>query len=107
MCSLLSNTSVKWPLNSSSFSNSDFAKPLPFLPFKERKPYLSFFLLLMYRYKSLDLAVIPSTKIFTYKSCCFFTSALIFLPKDSNVDLNLLLPVFVALGVVGWCNGPG
>ena len=34
------------------------------------------------------------TKLFTYKSCCFLTSALIFLLKVSNFDLSLLLLSF-------------
>ena len=36
------------------------------------------------------------TKLFTYKACCFLTSALISLLKVSNFDRSLLLPVFFA-----------
>ena len=36
------------------------------------------------------------TKLLTYKSCCFLTSAFISLLKVSNFDLSLLLPVFFA-----------
>ena len=38
---------------------------------------------------------LPSpTKLFTYESCYFLTSALISLLEVSNFDLSLLLPVF-------------
>ena len=40
------------------------------------------------------------TKLLTYKSCCFLTSALISILKVSNVYLSLLLPVFFAYACV-------
>ena len=40
------------------------------------------------------------TKLLTYKSCCFLTSAFISLLKVSNCDLSLLLPVFYAFACV-------
>ena len=47
------------------------------------------------------LHILPTfTKLFTYKSCCFLTSALISLLKVSNFDLSLLLPVFFAFAWV-------
>ena len=40
------------------------------------------------------------TKLLTYKSYCFLTSAFISLLKVSNFDLSLLLPVFFAFACV-------
>ena len=49
----------------------------------------------MYLEEALGLAL-----MFTYKSYCFFTSALISLLKDLNFALSLLMPVFLALACV-------
>ena len=70
---------------------------LSVLPFQGGIPWVSFFWLLMYRSKSLGFALTSPTKLFTYKSCCFLTSALISLRKVSNFDLSLLLPSFLPL----------
>ena len=96
VCSFLLNISVNWPLNSSAFSRSDWAIPFPVFLFRGGIPWVSFFWLLMYRQTSLGFALTSPTKLFTYKSCCFLTSALISLLKVSNFDLSLLLPVFFA-----------
>ena len=100
VCSFLLNKSVNWPLNSSAFSRSNWATPFPFFLFRGGIPWVSFFWLLMYRQKSLGFALTSPTKLFTYKSCCFLTSALISLLKVSNFDLSLLLPVFFAFAWV-------
>ena len=102
VCSFLLNSSVNWPLNSSAFSRSDWATPFPFFIFRGGIPWVSFFWLLMYRQKSLGFALTSPTKLFTYKSCCFLTSALISLLKVSNFDLSLLLPVFFAFAWVSF-----
>ena len=47
--------------------------------------------------KYLGFALTSPTKLFTYKSCCFLTSALISLLKVSKFDLSLLLSVFFCL----------
>ena len=44
----------------------------------------------------IGVSLTSPTKLFTYKSCCFLTSALISLLKVSNFDRSLLLPVFFA-----------
>ena len=92
VCSFLLNTSVNWPLNSSAFSRSDWATPFPFFLFRGGIPWVSFFWL--------GFALTSPAKLFTYKSCCFLTSALISLLKVSNFDLSLLLPVFFAFAWV-------
>ena len=76
VCSFLLNTTVNWPLNSSAFSRSDWATPFPFFLFRGWIHWMSFFWLLMYRQKSLGFALTSPTKLFTYKSRCFLTSAL-------------------------------
>ena len=70
---VLENTSVNWPLNSSAFSVSDSAKPLPFLLLRGGMPWLSFLWLLVYRWKSL----MSQLNLLAYKSCCFSKYALI------------------------------
>ena len=98
---VLENTSVNWPLNSSAYSVSDSAKPLPFLLLRGEMPLLSFLWLLVYRYKSLGLTLMPPTMhLLTYKSCCFLISALIYCLRSWNLDLSLLLPVFFAFAWV-------
>ena len=43
VCSLLLNTSINWPLNSSAFSRYDWATPFPFFLFRGGIPWVSFF----------------------------------------------------------------
>ena len=100
MCLFLLNTSVNWPLNSSAFSRSDWATPFPFFFFRGGIPWVSFFLTIGVPIDDLGFALTSPTKLFTYKSCWFLTSALISLLKVSNVDISLLLPVFFAFAWV-------
>ena len=93
VCSFLLNTSVNWPLNSSAFSRCDWATPFLFFLFRSGIPWVFFF---SDYWCTLGFALTSPTKLFTYISCCFLTSALISLLKVSNFDLSLLLPVFFA-----------
>ena len=100
VCSFSLSTSINWPLNSSAFSRSDCTTPFPFILFRGGIPWVSFFWLLMYRQKPLGLALTSPTKLLTYKSCCFQTSALISLLKVSVFDQSLLLHVYFAFAWV-------
>ena len=79
----LLNTSVNWPLNSPAFSSSDSATPLPFLLLRGGIPWVSFLTI----YVPIE-ALMSTTKLLTYKSCCFLTSAFISPLKVSNFDLK-------------------
>ena len=54
----------------------------------------------MYRKKSLGLALISPTKLFTYKSCCFFTSAFISLLSCS---FSFFSDSFCCIAIVSIC----
>ena len=87
LCSFLLNTPVNWPLNSSAYSISESViSVLHLLSVRSGIPWLSFFWLLMYR----GFALTSPTELFTYKSCCFLISSLIFSspePKAHKVSL--------------------
>ena len=51
-------------------------------------------------FQSSEFMSLTSPTNFTYKSCCFLTSALISLLNVSKFDLSLLLPVFFAFAWV-------
>ena len=73
---------------------------LSILPFQGWNTLGVFFLTIDVPIEVSGAALTSPTKLFTYKSCCFLTSASISLLKVSNFDLSLLLPVFFAFAWV-------
>ena len=61
LCLFLLNTFVNWPLNSSAYSSSNSATPLPFLLLRAGMPWVSFFWPFIY----LGLALMCPTKLLT------------------------------------------
>ena len=70
---------------------------LSILPFQGWNTLGVFFLTIDVPIEVSGICLKSPTNLFTYKSCCFLTSALISLLKVSNFDLSLLLPVFFCL----------
>ena len=69
---------------------------LSILPFQGCNTLGVFFLTINVPIEVSGVCLTSPTKLFTYKSCCFLTSAMISLFTVSNFDLSLLLPVFFA-----------
>ena len=93
----LLNTSVNWPLNSSAFLRFDWANP--FHSSFSGVEYLGclFFLTIDVPIEVSGVCLTSPTKLFTYISCCFLTSALISLLNVSNFDLSCYCLYFLPL----------
>ena len=95
--SLLLNTSINWPINSSACSISEAVIPVLLLLLRGRIPWLSFFSDYWCTDRSLDrgFALTSPTKLFTNKSCYFLTSSLISRLKVSNLIWVSYCPSFL------------
>ena len=69
------------------------SNPISIPPFQGWNTLGVFFLTIDVPIEVSGFALTSPTKLLTYKSCCFRTSALVSLLKVSNFDLSLLLPV--------------
>ena len=75
---------------------------LSILPFQGWNTLGVFFLTINVPIEVSGICLNITNKLFTCKSCCFLTSALIFVLKVSNFDLSLLLPVFLCPATRKW-----